>query len=602
MSVPADPRAWSAASVRPGARPGALLALIALALGLRLLPIGHGFPATAYVPDTHVVRGALGMAAARDLVPPAGTTTSYPYLLPYLLLPIYGVEYAAGRARGAWAGPGEYGERLLEEPARAHLPARILVACFGALTVLVVFRWARGLGLSGGAWAAAWLVACGTLHVHFSVQERPWVPLAFFLTWSAAAASAYLLGTGTRALLASGAAAGLAFATHQGGLLALGIPALAWVLGLGGPAAGGASAGRQVARGAGALCAFALLALVLGHPYYLVHGSAASEHVSGGLGGDIAVGGQAFSYRFRLASLGRMLQAFAGYDAALLVLAVGGLWPLLRTRAALPGLAFALGWGAIFLTNFNDHVRYLLPLAVLLAPAAGRAAEGLARAPLGRVALAMLLALPLVQSLRLVQLLRRADTRELAAEKLAAAAGTSALDIYGPDVALDRASLERLADLRPLYTREASRLERLRAGVATPQGVGLDAVRLEDLFEYDARSHASRVRAGAAHLGGDAMEVLEALGVESVLLVDRDPGDGAPPFPLDRTPAPPGAQKLAPLELDGPALWCVSPARGGATPWEARLPTELSFALVSLWQVERPGPELAFHRLAKAPK
>ena len=574
----------------------ALVLLGLLPLALRLVPIRHGLPVTSYVPDTHVVRGALGMAKDKDPVPPAGAYTSYPYLLPYALLPVYAGQYALGRADGSWAGAGEYGMRLLEEPGRAHLPARLLVALFGVATVWVTLRSARAMGLGPGAWIAAWLVATGLLHVHFSVQERPWVPLVFFLALSAWGAAVYARDGRRGALVASALAAGLAFATHQGGLLAAGLPALALLSRPFGPDQPGL--GRRLGQLALALALFALVALTLGHPYLLVHGAPEAAAVSGGLESDVQVGGQGFSYRFRAASLARMVRAFACYDPALLLLALAGLPLALARRAAWPATLWALGWGAVFLTNFNDHVRYLLPLAVLLAPAAGFAGERLLGARLGPWLLVPLLALPMVQASRLGWILSRQDTRALAAERLADLDGTVAIDLYGPDVPLDGPSLERLAGWRDLYAREDHRRAMLDAGLEPARGAGIDALRVEDLFEFDARYRASWPRPPLAGAGDDPNRILADLGVRWILLVDRDPGDGVPPFLLDERPALEGKPKLAPLRpAEGP-LWVVDPAgpQGGAR--EARLPTELELPLISLWQVQRPGPRLELYRLA----
>ena len=74
----------------------AVLLLAAAALGTGLW---HGLP-QVYVPDTHIIRNALGMAKSHDLWPPAGMYSTYPYLLAYLLQPIYGVTYFAGRTFG----------------------------------------------------------------------------------------------------------------------------------------------------------------------------------------------------------------------------------------------------------------------------------------------------------------------------------------------------------------------------------------------------------------------------------------------------------------------------------------------------------------------
>ena len=48
-----------------------IAAVFALALWLRWLPLEHGLPRN-YLPDTHAVRAALGMAKDKDLAPPVG--------------------------------------------------------------------------------------------------------------------------------------------------------------------------------------------------------------------------------------------------------------------------------------------------------------------------------------------------------------------------------------------------------------------------------------------------------------------------------------------------------------------------------------------------
>jgi hypothetical protein len=604
-----SPAPEAPASGRRTLRAVALCLLLLLPLALRLAPIRHGFPATSYVPDTHVVRGALGMARDRTLVPPAGAYTSYPYLLPYLLLPVYGAQYALGRATGAWSGPDEYGARLAEEPERAHVLARVLVALFGALTPYVTFRLARTLGLRTGAWIAAWLIATSLLHVHLSLHERPWVPMAFFVALAAWGAAAHVAGR-RGALLGAWLAAGLALATHQGGAFAAAIPGLAWLVGTAeerGARLTGLLRPRSLRALAVGVAGFAAVAVLLGHPYYLLHGPAPAEAVAGGAvdgGGALQLGAQGFSYRFRLASLARMAKAFAGYDPALLVLAVAGLPLVLRRRAALPGAIFALAWGFVFLTNYNDHVRYLLPLTVLLAPASGLAGERLwaAGAPLVRWALVPLLALPLVQATRLAQVIARPDTRARALAHLyeLPPGARVAIDVYGPDAPLDLASLGRLAGWRALYGREQHRKEMLAAGTSTRDGGGLDAVRVEDLFDFSARTHGSRVKPELSDIGDDPNAIFAKLGVTHVLLVDRDPGDGVPPFLVDATPADAGEPKMPPLRVAPEPLWVVDPAGDGRPAREARLPTELAWPLCSLWEVERPGPRLALYELERA--
>ncbi|MBI1380922.1 MAG: hypothetical protein GC161_07535 [Planctomycetaceae bacterium] len=581
-----------------------LLALFLVALGLRLWPIDHGDGAN-YLADTHVVRSALGMAKDKDLVPKVGTYSTYPNLLPYALLPIYAGQYAIGRATGAWSGAGEYGNTLLERPALAHVPARVLVALLGALTALVAWKLAREAGFTAGAWFAGAFVALGLLHVHFSVQERPWAPLALFLLWSALhAGRAARTGSG-RELVLSGAVAGLAFATHQGGLLALALPGIAWLV----APWRGAKLARRVRSGFSAVLAFALLGVAVGHPYLVAHGPTATEQVAAGEalaemdGTSISVGGQAMRFAFSTDTLERLSGALFGYDPALVLLGLGGIALAARRRNLWPALLFAGGWGGFFLLHYNDHVRYLLPLAVFLALPAGAAAEWLwTKKPL-RAVVVLALLFGLVQSLRLGHLLRQSDTRTLALAALAEdppAVGL-AVDVFGPEVPLDGPSLERLSQWRDLYAREWHRAAYYDAGVEPPSGAGFAAMPVDALLEFEIRRRSSwpaaRHAGALLSLGPGPNEWFAALGLDEVLLVDRSPGDDLPPPLLDPGDPTSNLPKLPPLRVQPEPVWVIDPSRG-ATADEARLPTELNFALTDLWQVTRPGPRLERRRLA----
>ncbi len=578
--------------------------LVLVSLFLRLWPVGHGFPTTAYVPDTHVVKSALGMAKDKDPVPPVGRYSTYPNLLPYTLLPVYAGQYALGRATGDWGGVGEYRARILEEPARVHRPARILVALLGALTPLVVLGAGRAMGLGVGAWVAAWLVATGLLHVQFSTQERPWAPMVLFLALAAWPAARYVTCGRVRDLYLSGLAAALSFCCHQSGLLALGITGIAWALGA--PGWSGAALREGLRRGVVCVGLFGVLSLALGHPYYLVHGLVSTEQVAAGdaMGANaISIGGQAFVFQFRAETFRKLATAFVGYDPLVVLLGIAGLGLALRRRAALPPTLFALGWALLFLSNQGDHTRYLLPLAVLLAWPAGLAAERLWSHRPARALLLCALALPLVQALRLGWVLRQEDTRTLAAERLASEnpGASVGVDMWGPELPLSAKALERLAAHRDLGGREKHRLEYYGVEAVPPGPAGLDAFPMEAIFDYALRFQSSSVEPEeVALLSEDPTVALQRLGLDHVLLVDRIPGDGSPPILLDPAteafdeggrPVP----KMAPLRLAGGPLWTIEPGSGAS---DGSLPTELSFPLTQLWQVERPGPKLTLYRLA----
>ena len=272
------------------------------------------------------------------------------------------------------------------------------------------------------------------------------------------------------------------------------------------------------------------------------------------------------------------------------IFALAGLVPLMRRRSALPAALFALVWAAFFMTHSSDHVRYLLPLAVLLSLAAGAFVEvvwswGLT----ARVSLLLLGLIPLVQSLRLADLLARTDTRIEGEQALAELPAESfvAIDRYGPQVDLDQQSLELLEELRLasgsyLYKRESTRLEALRAGVL--EG-GAHAIHLSDLFEMDELTGRVTVREGLEErLGASAEEAFKSLGVTHLLLVDRL-GVGV-------------SQSLMSEAVSGrsPAL-VIEPFDGGDGVVESRLPMELEFPLTSIWSLNRPGPWMGLYSL-----
>jgi len=565
----------------------AFLLLVFLPLALRVFPIQHGGE-RGYVPDGHMVRQALGMARDRDLVPPVGKYSTYPNLVPYVSIPVLGAQYAAGLARGEWKDAKEYGDHLLEHPQRAAHAVRLVVAIFGALTAWAVFRAGRAAGLRAGAWVAAWLVATGLLHLQFSTHERPWVPMVFFLTLSAWAAIVYATSARKLHLALSGVAAGLAFACHQSGLPGIGIPFLAWLLG---PLGWKSIALRErVVGGVLAVGGFAIAGVLLGNPYLLVHGRTPAEAVVGGGAADLNIGGMSANFGFSLDSLMRLSRVFFGYDPVIVVLGIAGLAFALRDRRLRPVMIFALCWAAFFLVSPSDHVRYLLPVAVLLALPAGLLVERWMHQPFGKAAVVLVLAIPLIQALRFDHLLMRTDTRALAEAKLEGLPRGMrvAIDRYGPLVEPSSEGIVLLERIRATCGEKLRPREEHRrlALAANRESGGLDGLRVEELFLFDEREHTLRVRdCLAGEVSTDPRAVLQRLGVTHVLLVDRRPGDGRPSLLAE------------PLAL-GAVTWVVDPGRGGGTSHEAFLPTEMDFPLTGLWSVERPGPRIELVALA----
>lgn len=588
------------------------LLLVALPLFLRLAPIQHGKP-DSFLPDTHVVRNALGMAKDQNLVPVSGQYSSYPNAIPYMLLPIYGAQYAIGRATGEWNGAGEFGAQLKENPWRAHLPARILCALLASLAPCFVFFGLRRCGLGVGAlWGGFFMATC-LLHVHYSGQERPWAPLTAAMCATGWAAAAFVDSKRYKYLVLSGLLAGLAVAMHPGGLGAALMPAIAWcVVGL--PWNGDALRDR-IKWGHVCAGAFLLVALFMGYPHLLVHGETDPNAVIMEQmikdKNHYSLAGQSVVFGFRLETLKHLSTVFLGYDPAIILLGLLGLCAAFANRAARPMVLFAMVWGAFFLTNVNDHVRYLLPLAAGLTWCAGFAAERLSQKKAGRILLFSLAGLVLVQALRLDFVLRQTDTRHSIAESILQLPPGSdvAVGIGGPLLPLDAASLERIAGLRSLYTREANRLERLNAGLIT--GPTVRALPLQNVVELDLRHHSSQLTESLAKKHGtDLQGALRDLGISHVLLVDITPGDPRTPLITDAgIPDPPTGMhvdvdlvdgslpKLEPLDLPEMPLVSIHPGGGQVAPGSTRLPLVMGFPLRDLWAVDRPGPTLALYDL-----
>lgn len=577
-------------------RLAAFALLAALPLALRLWSVDHG-DGGSYVPDSHVVRQALGMARDKDLVPPVGKYSTYPNLLPYLLLPVYLGQYVLGALFGAWKDAAGYAEAVSREPALVAVPARIVVALFSAATAWAVWRAARAAGLLRGSWIAAWLAATCLLSVQFATHERPWAVVAFFTALAAWAAIVHARDASTKALCCSGLAAGAAFSAHQAGLGALFLPFAAWLVS---PRTWRGALAARIKEGFLAVGAFALVAFLVGHPYLIVHGRTPTEAVVGGaqmqqLDG-MTVGGMPVVFGIRPESAERLAATVFGYDPVLVLLALAGVVVGLRSARLRAVALFTVVWSAFFLFNQSDHVRYLLPGLVVATILAGACAERLWERGATRVLLVLLLAVPLVQAVRFAAVLGRHDTRAEGARLAAQAGGLVLVDRYGPDLELDKESLLLLRDLRrergeDLRVREAARLARLESGA---ESGGVRAVRLEELFDGDERSGAIAVRKGLEARGATPAALLRSLGAVCVLEVRRrSEGDLAAP---DR------AHLYDELWAGGRELARVDPAGEGSRRAGARemlLPTEMDFPLTGLWTVERPGPAL---RLVELPR
>ena len=564
------------------------LAILAVALGLRWRAVDHGMPRN-YVPDTHLVRSALGMAQEKSLAPPVGRYSTYPNLLPYLLLPLYGGHFALGAARGDWEGVEGFKDHLLEHPEGVHGIARRLMVVLGSLGALAILLAARATGATTGAWFAAWFTATGLLHLHFSVQERPWIGVVLFASLAAWPAALHAREPRLRRLLACGALAALGAACHQSGMFLLALPGMAWLTSPRGWR--GEDLVRRLFEGFACVGLFLLVAILVGYPSYLVHGLPEADRTVGGGQADLELGGQAMNLGLGLAHTPRLFLAMLGYDPVVLVLGCLGLLGLLRRRTGRGVALFTLLWLGFFLTYSNPHIRYLLPGLVLLALPAGEVAGKLFERGGPRRVLALVLALvPLLPAWQLGSLLAGEDTRVEGEALLRGLPEGSVVlvDRYGPIVEQDRAALEELETIRratgsELGRREARRLAGLQAGVL--EG-GVRAHYAADLFHVDELHGTAAPRPGlASEHGASVSEVLRGLGVTHALLVDRIEVGGEPD---------PLVGELGELEEVALVSPCLEPASPGC---ELRLPMEMDLPWASLWSLRRSGPGLRLVRL-----
>ena len=359
----------------------------------------------------------------------------------------------------------------------------------------------------------------------------------------------------------------------------------------------GAALRRRLVDGVASVGGFALFAFTLGHSYYLIHGGVDPDAIAGGEAAQklFSVGGQAVRFGISMDSLRHLSHAFLGYEPAIAVLGLIGIVPALLARRTRALAILTVAYAAFFLTNPNDHVRYLLPLAVLLAVPAGLAAEKLWSQAVGRVVVVALCALALAQAARFDWLLGRPDTRaeaELLIGKLTVTEPEAcvAIDHYGPVVDLDQQSLERLVMVREklggeLRMREAKRYEFLREGWLETHS-GWNVIGIDELCGVDPETKVYGPHAHLREHGATAAELLVWAGATHLLLVDRRPGDGELPW-------------LAELVEGREPRWVLDPTAEpeDGLAREALLPTDMDFPLTGLWQVTRPGPWMGLYEL-----
>jgi len=393
------------------------LGVILLGAVLRFWALDFGLP-FVYHPDEHNLTFHAMEAGAQGGNP---GWFEYPSLMMYLLGALYLVYYGILRLLGDIPGASAFWQLYKSDAVAFTLIGRTLVAALGTGTLAVVLRLGRwGYGRTTGLFALIFL-SVAFLHVRDSHFITVDVPLTLFCTLAVLWA---LLGCckDPGYLRWAAVAAGLATGTKYTGALALlPVGAAVWLL----PGQNTKSRIRKAVACAG-IC---ILVFLITTPFavldwssfwrdvrYQLFTTESSELLYGG-GGPRG-----------LVYLQQELRWGLGLPLELLALIGVGYALVRRQRSDKIILAFLIPY-ALFIGLWSRHWgRWILPIVPLLAVLAARFwAEQVifrlrsrrAAAVLLPLATVLLVALPLIASVRCNGLLGRTDTRTLAYEQLA---------------------------------------------------------------------------------------------------------------------------------------------------------------------------------------
>ena len=194
------------------------VAILAVALWLRLVGIGSGLPYRVGIDEPALMEKSVYIVKSGDFHP---HFWDYPGLSIYLHAAVASVRFLYGAMNKEWAS--------LEDdnvwPGAFYHWARVVTAIIGTLTVLVVFRSATRWGPLVALIAAA-AMAVQPQHVresHFALTD---VPLTFFVALTFLMSQRAAEGGRFREFLVGGLAVGLATASKYNGALALLMPLL----------------------------------------------------------------------------------------------------------------------------------------------------------------------------------------------------------------------------------------------------------------------------------------------------------------------------------------------------------------------------------------
>lgn len=411
--------------------PPPLAFLLLLALALRVVGIGYGFPLFLVNDEPALVLGALKMIELKTVIPvfheeEFRKVLYYPPFASYVylaaLLPVFLIHYAIL----GFPGPVVYADHLALDPSVVWTAARFITILFSLLVIVLVYHLARRVGASNRAalFGAAFLTF-SYFHLQVSQVVRHWMLASVFLYAVWLAALHIREDDSWRWYRRAGLLSGLAMGVNTSAAIAL-LPALISHF---------AKRGRSVVQSFFSTRLLTLVAFAIGvvalatilYPYGFTRGEGASS-VSGDLGRRFA-----FLQEKNMSEWATFLAAYARllirYEITLVVAAIVGVIALWRKNLLF--VATTLAVAVIYITAlylfFNEIPRalvFLLPgLAVLAGYGADRSMKWLENySPAHRVSIfavptvigVVFFVYPFMLDLRYDYLLSRDDTRLVA--------------------------------------------------------------------------------------------------------------------------------------------------------------------------------------------
>lgn len=194
-----------------------LLALLAIALIIRVIGNGFGLPDELNVDEVHFVPHAIRFGAG-DLNP---HWFFYPPLYMYALFVLYAAYFVIGSLAGVFHGAADFGMQYFLDPTAFYLIGRTLTAVLGAATVWLTYKigtraYSRTAGL-----AAAILLAFCALHVEHSHYITSDIPMTFMATLCLLFSCKYIETGRARDIILAGLSAGLGMAVKYTAILAV---------------------------------------------------------------------------------------------------------------------------------------------------------------------------------------------------------------------------------------------------------------------------------------------------------------------------------------------------------------------------------------------